>query len=46
MRELQVQNGEDETLSATRDVLDQEELLNAAADFIDRYESVFEHLSC
>ena len=45
MRELQVQNGEDETLSATRDVLDQEELLNVAADFIDRYESVFENLS-
>ncbi|CNJ04583.1 MULTISPECIES: hypothetical protein [Rothia] len=45
MRELQVQNGEDETLSATRDVLDQEELLNAAVDFVDRYESVFEHLS-
>ena len=45
MHELQVQNGEDETLSATRDVLDQEELLNAAVDFVDRYESVFEHLS-
>lgn len=45
MRELQVQNGEDETLSATRDVLDQEKLLNAAVDFVDRYESVFEHLS-
>ena len=45
MRELQVQNGEDETLSATRDVLDQEELLHAAVDFVDRYESVFEHLS-
>lgn len=45
MRELQVQNGEDETLSATRDVLDQEELLNAAVDFIDRYESAFENLS-
>jgi len=45
MRELQVQNGEDETLSAIRDVLDQEELLNAAVDFVDRYESVFEHLS-
>lgn len=45
MRELQVQNGEDETLSATRDVLDQEELLNAAAGFVDRYESVFENLS-
>lgn len=45
MRELQVQNGEDETLSATQDVLDQEELLNVAADFIDRYESVFENLS-
>ncbi|MBF1667833.1 hypothetical protein [Rothia sp. (in: high G+C Gram-positive bacteria)] len=45
MSELQVQNGEDETLSATRDVLDQEELLNAAVDFVDRYESVFEHLS-
>ena len=45
MRELQVQNGEDETLSATRDALDQEELLNVAADFIDRYESVFENLS-
>lgn len=44
MRELQVQNGEDETLSATRDAL-QEELLSAAADFVDRYESVFEHLS-
>lgn len=45
MHELQVQNGEDETLSAAQDVLDQEELLNVAADFIDRYESVFEHLS-
>ncbi len=45
MRELQVQNGEDKPLSATRDVLDQEELLSAAADFIDRYESVFENLS-
>ena len=45
MSELQVQNGEDETLSATRDVLAQEELLNAAVDFVDRYESVFEHLS-
>lgn len=45
MRELQVQNGEDETLSATRDVLDQEKLLNAAVDFVDRYESVFENLS-
>lgn len=45
MSELQVQNGEDETLSAAQDVLDQEELLNAAADFIDRYESVFENLS-
>lgn len=45
MRELQVQNSEDETLSAAQDVLDQEELLNAAADFIDRYESVFENLS-
>jgi len=45
MRELQVQNGEDETLSAAQDVLDQEELLNVAADFIDRYESVFENLS-
>ncbi len=45
MRELQVQNGEDETLPVTRDALDQEELLNAAADFVDRYESVFENLS-
>ena len=45
MSELQVQNGEDETLSATQDALNQEELLNAAADFIDRYESVFENLS-
>lgn len=45
MRELQVQNGEDETLSAAQDVFDQEELLNVAADFVDRYESVFEHLS-
>lgn len=45
MRELQVQNGEDETLSAIQDVLDQEELLNAAADFVDRYERVFENLS-
>ena len=45
MRELQVQNGEDETLSAAQDVLDQEELLSAAADFVDRYESGFEHLS-
>lgn len=50
MRELQVQNGEDETLSATRDALNQEELnqeelLSAAADFVDRYESVFENLS-
>ena len=45
MSELQVPNGEDETLSAAQDVLDQEELLNAAADFIDRYESAFENLS-
>ena len=45
MRELQVQNSEDETLSATQDNLNQEELLNVAADFIDRYESVFENLS-
>ncbi|WP_314670071.1 hypothetical protein [Rothia mucilaginosa] len=45
MRKLQAQNGEDETLSAAQDVLDQEELLNVAADFIDRYESVFENLS-
>lgn len=45
MRELQVQNGEDETLSATLDALNQEELLSATADFIDRYESVFENLS-
>ena len=45
MRELQAQKGEDGTLSATRDALDQEELLSAAADFVDRYESVFEHLS-
>lgn len=45
MRELQVQNGEGETLSATQDNLNQEELLNVAADFIDRYESVFENLS-
>lgn len=45
MRELQVQNGEDETLPVTRDVLNQEELLSAAVDFIDRYESVFENLS-
>ena len=45
MRKLQVQNGEDEVLSATQDVLDQEELLSAAADFVDRYESVFENLS-
>lgn len=45
MRELQVQNGDDETLSAAQNVLNQEELLNVAADFIDRYESVFENLS-
>ena len=45
MRELQVQNGEDETLSAIQDALNQEELLNAAADCVDRYESVFENLS-
>lgn len=45
MRELQVQNGEDETLSAIQDAPNQEELLNAAADFVDRYESVFENLS-
>lgn len=45
MRELQVQNGEDETLSAAQNVLNQEELLNVAADFVDRYESVFENLS-
>ena len=45
MRELQVQNGDDETLSAAQNVLNQEELLNVAADFIDRYESVFEDLS-
>lgn len=45
MRELQVQNSEDETLSAAQDVFDQEELLNVAADFVDRYESVFENLS-
>lgn len=45
MRELQAQNSEDETLSATQDTLNQEELLNAAADFVDRYESVFENLS-
>ena len=45
MRELQVQNGEDETLSAIQDAPNQEELLNVAADFVDRYESVFEHLS-
>lgn len=45
MSELQAQNGEDETLSATRDALNQKELLSAAADFIDRYESVFENLS-
>lgn len=45
MRELQVQNGEDERLSAAQDVLDQEELLNAAVNFVDRYESVFENLS-
>lgn len=45
MRELQVQNGEGETLSAAQDVFDQEELLNVAADFVDRYESVFENLS-
>ena len=45
MSELQVQNGEDETLSAIQDALNQEELLNVAADFVDRYESVFEHLS-
>ena len=45
MRELQVQNSEDETLSDTQDALDQEELLNAAAGFVDRYESVFENLS-
>ncbi|WP_314659601.1 hypothetical protein [uncultured Rothia sp.] len=45
MRELQVQNGEDETLSAVQDTLNQEEPLSAAADFIDRYESVFENLS-
>lgn len=45
MRKLQAQNGEDETLSATRDALDQEELLNAAASFVAHYESVFENLS-
>lgn len=45
MRELQVQNGEDETLSATQDSLNQEEILSAAANFVDRYESVFEDLS-
>ena len=45
MRELQVQNGDDETLSDAQNVLNQEELLNVAADFVDRYESVFEHLS-
>jgi len=45
MRELQVQNGEDETLPVTQDSLNQEELLNAAVDFVDRYESVFENLS-
>ena len=45
MRELQVKNGENETLSAARDTLDQEELLSAAADFVDRYESGFENLS-
>ena len=45
MRELQVQNGDDETLSAAQNVLNQEELLNVAADFVDRYESVFERLS-
>lgn len=45
MRELQAQNGEDETLSAIQDAPNQEELLNAAANFVDRYESVFEHLS-
>ena len=45
MHELQVQNGENETLSAAQDALDPEELLSAAADFIDRYESVFENLS-
>lgn len=45
MRELQAQNGEDETLSAIQDALNQEELLSAAANFVDRYESVFEDLS-
>ena len=45
MRELQAQNGEDEPLSVARDTLDQEELLNAAASFVDHYESVFENLS-
>lgn len=45
MRELQIQNGDDETLSAIQDALNQEELLNAAAGFVDRYESVFENLS-
>ena len=45
MRELQAQNGEDETLSAIQDALNQEELLSAAATFVDRYESVFEDLS-
>ena len=45
MRELQVQNGDDDTLSAAQNVLNQEELLNVAADFVDRYESVFENLS-
>ena len=45
MRELQAQNGEDEMLSAVQDALNQEELLSAAADFVDRYESVFENLS-
>lgn len=45
MRELQVQNGEDERLSAAQDALNQDELLNAATDFVDRYESVFENLS-
>ena len=37
MRELQVQNGEDETLSATLDALNQEELLSAMAAFLHRY---------
>ncbi len=45
MSELQAQNGEDEALSAIQDAPNQEELLSAAADFVDRYESVFEHLS-